>query len=133
MFCSCRISTDKCLARSLCHSRATCFQPWSSPFYGPENLSPNYFRKVCQRMFGTKDSSGVQDCIYCKIIRVNSLTKKRTHTGCCLEDSKRIVARPSLKPRLQNYTFISNQCKQADRLILSRIIMSHKLSFMLHF
>ena len=24
MFCSCRISTDKCLARSLCHSRATC-------------------------------------------------------------------------------------------------------------
>ena len=25
MFCSCRISTDKCLARSLCHSRATCY------------------------------------------------------------------------------------------------------------
>jgi len=24
MFCSCRISTDKCLARSLCNSRATC-------------------------------------------------------------------------------------------------------------
>jgi len=24
MFCSCRISTDKCVARSLCHSRASC-------------------------------------------------------------------------------------------------------------
>jgi len=24
MFCSCRISTDKCLARSFCHSRASC-------------------------------------------------------------------------------------------------------------
>ena len=25
MFCSCRISTHKCLARSLCNSRATCY------------------------------------------------------------------------------------------------------------
>jgi len=25
MFCSCRISTDKCLARSLCNSRASCY------------------------------------------------------------------------------------------------------------
>ena len=31
MFCSCRISTDKCLAQSLCNSRVSCLGKWSEP------------------------------------------------------------------------------------------------------
>jgi len=48
MFCSCRISTDKCFAQSLCHSRATCFDfsEWPpSPFWICEILLPDWVHR----------------------------------------------------------------------------------------
>ena len=40
MFCSCRISTDKCLARYLCHSRATCQQKLSMLSLSQASVKP---------------------------------------------------------------------------------------------
>jgi len=56
MFCSYRISTDKRVARSLCHSRATCFL-----YFLQDCSDTNYLLDLSLTMFSTK-----QQVIHCR-------------------------------------------------------------------
>jgi len=75
MFCSCRISTDKCLALSLCNSRATCSR-WRPPLSwiveftklfadGIWREQTHHCTKFCQNR-----SSRYGDIAICRIFKV---------------------------------------------------------------
>ena len=59
MFCSCRISTHKCLARSLCNSRATCtfyaYVVTRRPVGIPLTIQSGKFRHLLQFFVSTDD------------------------------------------------------------------------------
>ena len=72
-FVSCRISTDKCVARSLCHSRATCFYLLTVS-RGPRRTTVSNFIKIGRS--------------FAEILRFFKFSRWRPPPFCVLEIAK---------------------------------------------
>jgi len=68
--CSCRISTDKCVAQSLCHSRASC-EFWLAGSHCQRN---HPFQMFCQSVQAFWSSDPRKFCYHHKIGRSNGLS-----------------------------------------------------------
>jgi len=70
IFCSCRISTDKRVARSLCHSRATCINY--------QVARQNHASRVCVSRFARSwpQNRALRDCGLCIALRARDTDRK---------------------------------------------------------